>query len=250
MGFLGVLADILRHPHSALAHLEERRRRLGGWGLRPATAPGASGWRCCGWKRSVIRCCWFPRAGLHLCFPCLAGWALGNGGKRCFGVSSARGSPLLTHPLPGLWSGGPPRSGRWDAVGTEPVWKRRSTSSTASASCFMLPARLSLSGQPVHSHGFHERLKPMAPKLKRPAQASDLSSRWSVYPAAAQPLPGSPTDSSKSASPKQNSCSWSSPLPGAPLCSLASCLGLAPDTFPSQASQASPLCNWVWMCQE
>lgn len=30
----------------APAHLEERRRRLGGWGLRPATAPGASGCRC------------------------------------------------------------------------------------------------------------------------------------------------------------------------------------------------------------
>lgn len=56
----GIVGGSSRHPSpspSALAHLEERRRRLGGWGLRPATAPGASDWRCCGWKRSVIRCC-------------------------------------------------------------------------------------------------------------------------------------------------------------------------------------------------
>lgn len=42
---------------SAPGHPGERRRRLGGGGLRPATSPGASGRRCCGWNRSVIRYC-------------------------------------------------------------------------------------------------------------------------------------------------------------------------------------------------
>uniref|UniRef100_A0A9L0T4V7 peptidylprolyl isomerase n=1 Tax=Equus caballus TaxID=9796 RepID=A0A9L0T4V7_HORSE len=45
--------------------------------------------------------------------------------------------------------------------------------------------------------------KPMASKLKPPAQTSHLSSQWSIYPASARPPPGCPTDTSKKDIPQE-----------------------------------------------